>query len=297
MLNLLDLFSGIGGFSLSAKWALGDNVRTIGFCEIDEFCQIVLRKQFKNVPIYDDVRNLNPRKINYKQVDIITGGFPCQDISMAGKGKGIEGERSGLWKEMFRIIRQCEPRWAIIENVSALTHRGLTVVLNDLAQAGYDAEWQCIQAKQVGAPHKRERIWIVAYPNSRNVEAGCGELGVRKESKGGRSSSNAFELCQTISNPSSLRLQCQEEDKKLEGKRPSEQGSRDRIQKQKGCIPESRLGGVANGIPNWVHEPRGIPRVDKKKPNRIERMKALGNSIVPQIPYLIFSRIGELENL
>ena len=290
MLNLLDLFSGIGGFSLSAKWALGDNVRTIGFCEIDEFCQIVLRKQFKNVPIYDDVRNLNPRKINYKQVDIITGGFPCQDISMAGKGKGIEGERSGLWKEMFRIIRQCEPRWAIIENVSALTHRGLTVVLNDLAQAGYDAEWQCIQAKQVGAPHKRERIWIVAYPNSRNVEAGCGELGVRKESKGGRSSSNAFELCQTISNPSSLRLQCQEEDKKLEGKRPSEQGSRDRIQKQKGCIPESRLGGVANGIPNWVHEPRGIPRVDKKKPNRIERMKALGNSIVPQIPYLIFSR-------
>ena len=180
MLNLLDLFSGIGGFSLSAKWALGDNVRTIGFCEIDEFCQIVLRKQFKNVPIYDDVRNLNPRKINYKQVDIITGGFPCQDISMAGKGKGIEGERSGLWKEMFRIIRQCEPRWAIIENVSALTHRGLTVVLNDLAQAGYDAEWQCIQAKQVGAPHKRERIWIVAYPNSRNVEAGCGELGVRK---------------------------------------------------------------------------------------------------------------------
>ena len=297
MLNLLDLFSGIGGFSLSAKWALGDNVRTIGFCEIDEFCQIVLRKQFKNVTIYDEVRNLNTRKINYKQVDIITGGFPCQDISMAGKGKGIEGERSGLWKEMFRIIRQCEPRWAIIENVSALTHRGLTVVLNDLAQAGYDAEWQCIQAKQVGAPHKRERIWIVAYPNSRNVEAGCGELGVRKESKGGRSSSNAFELCQTISNPSSLRLQCQEEDKKLEGKRPSEQGSRDRIQKQKGCIPESRLGGVANGIPNWVHEPRGIPRVDKKKPNRIERMKALGNSIVPQIPYLIFSRIGELENL
>tara|TARA_R100000152_G_C6780463_1_gene213236 strand:- start:1966 stop:2859 length:894 start_codon:yes stop_codon:yes gene_type:complete len=297
MLNLLDLFSGIGGFSLSAKWALGDKVKTIGFCEIDEFCHIVLRKQFKNVPIYNDVRELTPRKMNYKQVDIVTGGFPCQDISMAGKGAGIEGERSGLWKEMFRIIRQCKPRWAIIENVSALTHRGLTVVLNDLAKAGYDAEWQCIQAKQVGAPHKRERIWVVAYPHSRNVEAGCGELGICQESKGSRSSSNAFELCQTISYPSSLRLQCQEEDKELEGERSSEQGGRDRIQEQKGCISESRLGGVANGIPNWVHEPRGVPRVDKKKPNRVERMKALGNSIVPQIPYLIFSRIKELENL
>ena len=260
MLNLLDLFSGIGGFSLSAKWALQDDVNIIGLCEIDEFCQIVLRKQFKNVPIYNDVRELNPRKINYKRVDIITGGFPCQDISMAGKGKGIEGERSGLWKEMFRIIRQCKPRWAIIENVAALTSRGLTVVLNDLAKAGYDAEWQCIQAKQVGAPHKRERIWIVAYP-------------------------------------SGLRLQCEEENKELEGERPSESSSRNGIQQYTSGLSKSRLGGVANGIPNWIHEPKGISRVGKLNPDREGRIKAMGNSIVPQIPYLIFSKIKELENL
>jgi len=260
MLNLLDLFSGIGGFSLSAKWALEDKVNIIGFCEIDEFCQIVLRKQFKGVPIYNDVRELTPRKINYKQVDIITGGFPCQDISMAGKGKGIEGERSGLWKEMFRIIRQCKPRWAIIENVSALTHRGLTVVLNDLAQAGYDAEWQCIQANEVGARHKRERVWIVAYP-------------------------------------SSIRLSCKEEDKELERERSSKSSSRDGIQKHTSGLSESRLGGMVNGIPNWLHEPRGVPRVGKHIQDRVGRIKAMGNSIVPQIPYLIFSRIKELENL
>ena len=260
MLNLLDLFSGIGGFSLSAKWALKDKVNIVGFCEIDEFCHIVLRKQFKNVPIYDDVRDLTPRKINYKQVDIVTGGFPCQDISMAGKGAGIEGERSGLWKEMYRIIRQCKPRWAIIENVSALTHRGLTVVLNDLAKAGYDAEWQCIQAREVGAPHKRERIWIVAYP-------------------------------------SSLRLQCKKKDKELERERPSKSSSRDGIQKHTSSLSSSRLGGVANGIPNWIHEPKGVPRVGKLIPDRNGRIKAMGNSIVPQIPYLIFSRIRELENL
>ena len=134
-MKLLDLFSGIGGFSVSAKWALGKNVKIAGFCEIDEFCQIILKKHFPKVPVYDDVRNVNNKLIK-TNIDIITGGFPCQDISLAGKGKGIEGERSGLWKEMFRIIREFRPRWAIIENVSALTHRGLTVVLNDLAQAG-----------------------------------------------------------------------------------------------------------------------------------------------------------------
>ena len=295
-IRMLDLFSGIGGFTLAAENVWGDDLDIVGHCDIDEYCEKVLEKNFPGVPFFNDVRKLSSD--NLGRVDLICGGFPCQDISQAGKGLGIEkGERSGLWSEFNRLIGELRPRFAVIENVSALTSRGLNIVLRDLAQTGYDAEWQCIGAYQVGAKHRRDRIWIVAYPNSRNVEAGCGELGVRKESKGGRSSSNAFELCQTISNPSSLRLQCQEEDKKLEGKRPSEQGSRDRIQKQKGCIPESRLGGVANGIPNWVHEPRGIPRVDKKKPNRIERMKALGNSIVPQIPYLIFSRIGELENL
>ena len=301
MLNLLDLFSGIGGFSLSAKWALKDKVNIIGFCEIDEFCQIVLRKQFKGVPIYNDVRELTPRKINYKQVDIITGGFPCQDISMAGKGKGIEGERSGLWKEMFRIIREFRPRWAIIENVSALSSRGLTVVLNDLAKAGYDAEWQCIQAKQVGARHKRERIWIVAYPNnSRDRTSTCYSNRERKKVVEKWKDKPFFESSrqgEVIPNSSSLRLQCKEKDKKLEGERLSEQGSRDGISINKSGLSKSRLGGVADGVSYWLHEPKGVPRTRKSGESRDDRIHALGNSIVPQIPYIIFKRIGELEGL
>ena len=174
-MNMLDLFSGIGGFAVSAKWALGKKVNVVGFCEIDEFCQTILKKHFPKVPIYDDVKIVN-NKIIKRKIDIITGGFPCQDISLAGKGKGIEGERSGLWKEMYRIIGEFRPRWAIIENVSALTSRGLTVVLNDLAKAGYDAEWQCISAREVGARHKRERIWVVAYPSSLRLQCKKNDL-------------------------------------------------------------------------------------------------------------------------
>ena len=265
-IKILDLFAGIGGFSVSAKWAFGERAKTVGFCEIDEHCCLVLKKQFPDVPIFGDVKDLNKRKINLP-IDIITGGFPCQDISMAGKGVGIEGERSGLWKEMFRIIGEFRPKFAIIENVSALTHRGLSVVLNDLAKIRYDAEWQCIQANQVGAKHKRERIWVVAYP-------------------------------------SSLRLQCEKENFKLEGERSSEQGSRNGIPIPKSGISKSRVGRMDDGISNrlyelvfhkyWEKEPMGLPRVGKHVKNREGRIKSLGNSIVPQIPYLIYKRLEQL---
>ena len=256
-MRMLDLFSGIGGFAYAAREVFGTDLDMVGFCDIDEYCFKVLEKNFPGVPIFNDVQKLTGE--NLGRVDMICGGFPCQDISTAGKGLGIEkGERSGLWSEFHRLIGELRPRFTIIENVSALTSRGLNIVLRDLAEIGYDAEWQCIGANQVGARHKRDRIWVVAYP-------------------------------------SSLRLQCKEENEELGRERPSEQGGRDRIQKREGGISKSRLGGVVNGIPNWIHEPRGIPRVDKKKPNRIDRMKALGNSIVPQIPVLIMKRIKELK--
>ena len=258
-MKMLDLFSGIGGFAVSAKWALGNKVKIAGFCEIDEFCQTILEKHFPKVPIYDDVRNVNNRIIKTK-IDIVTGGFPCQDISLAGKGKGIEGERSGLWKEMFRIIGEFRPRWAIIENVSALTSRGLTVVLNDLAKAGYDAEWQCISAKEVGARHKRERIWIVAYP-------------------------------------SSLRLQCKKKDQELAWERFGKPSSRNGVSVEKDCLSKSRVGRVVDGVSYWLHEPKGVPRTNRQGLDRKDRIHALGNSIVPQIPYLIFKKIKEIEGL
>lgn len=131
--------------------------------EIDEFCQRVLTKHWPNVPKYQDVRECG--KHNLEQVDLIAGGFPCQDISNAGNRAGIEGERSGLWSEFYRIICEIRPRYVLVENVSALLFRGMDRVLRDLAVGGYDAEWRVLRASDVGAPHSRERVFIVAYSN------------------------------------------------------------------------------------------------------------------------------------
>lgn len=158
-LRVLDLFSGIGGFSLGLERA---GMRTVAFCEIDPFCRRVLAKHWPGVPIFHDVRELFADAVG--PVDVICGGFPCQDISVAGKGAGLAGERSGLWGEFARLIGELRPNYIIVENVSALLGRGIGVVLGDLASLGYDAEWHCIQAANVGAAHIRDRVWILAYP-------------------------------------------------------------------------------------------------------------------------------------
>ncbi len=156
----LDLFSGIGGFALAARWV---GWETVGFCEIDPYCQKVLRKHWPDVPIHEDITELDGQ--DYKgAIDIITGGFPCQDISVAGPGCGIDGERSGLWKEMARLIGEIRPSYSLVENVSALLGRGMERVAGDLAEIGYDTEWEVISAASVGANHQRERTYILAYP-------------------------------------------------------------------------------------------------------------------------------------
>jgi len=166
-LTVGSLFSGIGGLDLGLEWA---GFETKWFCEIEEFPQRVLKHHWPEVPIYNDVREITADTVI--PVDVIAGGFPCQDISWAGIGRGIdydlseqEGTRSGLWWEMWRVIRDLRPRYVIAENVPALTHRGLDIVLGSLAQIGYDAEWQTISAASVGAPHIRERVFIVAHAN------------------------------------------------------------------------------------------------------------------------------------
>jgi DNA-cytosine methyltransferase len=166
--RMLDLFTGIGGFSLAASWVWGEELDLAGFCEQDVYCGKVLKKNFPDVPIYPDIKEL--RGEWFQDIDLITGGFPCQDISVAGKGAGIDGDRSGLWSELCRIISEVRPRYALIENVPMLIHRGLERVLLDLTEIGYDAEWQVIGADDVGARHKRKRIWIVAYPDSTRLE-------------------------------------------------------------------------------------------------------------------------------
>jgi DNA (cytosine-5)-methyltransferase 1 len=169
-MNVLDLFSGIGGFSLGLERA---GMRTVAFCEIDPFCRRVLAKHWPSVPCYPDVRELTADRLRTDviAVDVICGGFPCQDISEAGKLGGIEAERSGLWSEYARLIREVRPSIVIVENVADLIIRGIGRVLGDLAALGFDAWWSCLRASDLGAPHIRDRIWIVAYPKGDQTRA------------------------------------------------------------------------------------------------------------------------------
>lgn len=159
--KLLDLFSGIGGFSLGLEAA---GYETAAFCEINAKCRHLLAHHWPGVPAFDDITTLTGDQVG--PVDAICGGFPCQDISFAGKGAGITGERSGLWRHYARLIGELRPRNVFVENVAALLGRGLGDVLAALASLGYDAWWDCIPAAAVGAPHRRDRLWLVAYPRS-----------------------------------------------------------------------------------------------------------------------------------
>ena len=158
----LDLFSGIGGFALAAKSIYKERYENVGFCEIDKFCQKVLRKNFGNdIKIFEDIRNLRKEDI-IGTVDLITGGFPCQPFSVAGLRKGASDDRY-LWDEMFRVIRTVKSKWIICENVANLWNMGIENMLLDLEGEGYEVETFYIPACAVGLPHKRERIWIVAH--------------------------------------------------------------------------------------------------------------------------------------
>jgi DNA (cytosine-5)-methyltransferase 1 len=248
-LRLLDLFSGIGGFSLGLERS--GAFETVAFCEIEDFPRRVLAKHWPEVPCYDDVRTLTASKLAADgiAVDAICGGFPCQDLSVAGRGAGIDGERSGLWSEIIRLSCEIRPRIIIVENVANLLSgdRGTWFgrVLGHLAANGFDAEWHCIPASAVGAPHGRDRVWIVAYPEQ--VEWVCPVF-------------NADHATEKIGTVQAKRMQ--------NGLR-SEMGTTCR------SIPgwwmdQPQPVGVANGVSDWPH-----------------RLAACGNAVVPQIPELI----------
>ena len=159
-LRVASFFAGIGGFDLGLE-------RTGGFVtkalvEIDPYCQRVLRARFPNADIYGDIKEIHGG--HFARIDAVCGGFPCQDISGVGHRAGITGARSGLWSEYWRIIREIRPEWVIVENVRDLLVRGIDRVLGDLAQIGYDAWWDCVRAAQLGYPHARDRLILVAYP-------------------------------------------------------------------------------------------------------------------------------------
>ena len=175
-LKILDGFAGIGGFSYAAHKIVG-GFETTQFIEIDKFCQKLLAKRFPNIPIHDDVRTFTA---NLGEFDVFCSGFPCQDISVAGLQKGITKEtRSGLFFEVIRIIRMVQPKFIVLENVAAILNNGLDIVLGELSEAGYDAEWAIVSCEDMGGCHRRQRWWCVAYPKNRDEftdsnSIGCG---------------------------------------------------------------------------------------------------------------------------
>jgi len=276
-LKILDLFSGIGGFSLGLE-ATG-HFETAAFCEIEPYCKQVLKKHWPTVPIFDDIRQLKGTDIG--TIDIITGGYPCQPFSVAGKQKAEQDPRH-LWPEYFRLIQELRPTWVIGENVSGHIKLGLDSVLEDLASEGYSTRTFSISASSIGANHKRERIWIIANSNgSKFLEENSS---VRSE---GTESirSNIGSICENISktndvaNTSEERLQRQWE------------SSGEFAQKltSTNCGEEQQEG---MGRKWWESEPR-VGRVAHGIPKRVDRLKTLGNAVVPHIPYYIGQAIVE----
>lgn len=268
-LRVLDLFSGIGGFSLGLERTGG--FETVAFCEIEEFPRRVLKKHWPEVPCYDDVRTLTADVLRRDgiAVDVITGGFPCQDLSVAGKQRGMgEGTRSGLWSEIVRLIGELRPEYVIVENVANLLSgpsekRGgwFGRVLGDLAECGYDAEWENIPAAALGAPHRRERVWIVAYSNSNGRQriSVWGHADQENGPSARRSIGGVF-----AASPDTDAEHSQWEPSRQVGRVGREE-------------PLSWNGG-------WERAPAPfILRMANGVPNRVDRLSACGNAVVPQV--------------
>ena len=309
-LKVLDLFSGIGGFSYAAERLVG-GFETTQFVEIDPYAQSVLRKNFPNVPIHHDITEFNATK---GQFDIITAGFPCQDLSIAGRQEGIgEGTRSGLFFEIIRLARQIRPKFILFENVrNLISHKdGETFqqILQEIAKAGFDVEWSVVSAKDVGACHKRDRLWFIAYPSSVNKD--------RTEStlQAGREATTSS----TVTNSKSIQSDDREVgDNQGEGQGQLSIGGKDSVEstnaystRLEGLRTEHQLRESSEEeTPCWSPQPhtlepdwRGylsqptILRGDDGFSNRMDRLKSLGNSICPQAAAVPLARIKQLHTL
>ena len=309
--NYLDLFSGIGGFALGLYWA-GWRFDEHYFSEVDPYCVELYQKRFPDAIPLGDIKEIDCAKLPEGEW-VITGGFPCQDISCAGKGEGIQASRSGLWFEMWRVIRELRPRWVVAENVGAITNRGLGAVINSLAKIGYDCEWQDIRASDMGAPHKRERIWIVAYPSSTREWTKNSRIQSEKQTlyiKNGKRFRNGFNTSsQNVANTGLQRPQeYEEQTARLEQcsqdvadteylwelqSQGCKQNERRWISDKSWWAVEPDVGCLVDGLPDGLGRFEG--RVSAKSHKRVDQLKGLGNSVIPQIPELLFRRIKYLQ--
>ena len=272
-MNVGGLFSGIGGWELGLERA---GMRVLWHCESDPFCQRVLAARWPGIPCYPDVSEL--RGADVAPVDVLCGGFPCQDISVAGRGAGIGGARSGLWSEMFRLTGELRPGYLVVENVPALLVRGLDIVLGDLASIGFDAEWDCLRACDFGAPHERERLWLVAYPSQHDHVA-------NRDGQGGR----AADVADAKSN------RCgQGWTWRPDPSRAREQQSALQAVASPDSEPTQRASVAWTERDPWAIEP-DVARMAHGIPDGLDRRRALGNALIPQTSEWIGRRILAFE--
>ena len=289
------LFAGIGGFDLGFERA-GFECRWQ--VEIDDYATKILEKHWPKVHRERDIRECNAN--NLERVDCIIGGFPCQDISYAGRGAGLDGERSGLFFEAIRLVRELQPRAIVLENVAALLTRGLDRVLGTLAEIGYDAEWHCIPAAAVGAPHIRDRVFVIGIRNMAQYPYGINERSVRERKKlkqdatasGNSGRQDSSQVADTMrQGPPSERHEAREQggprqrgenvaDSEIEGLERRE------VRRDFG----SRFPGLREGgrpiSDHWSVEP-AVGRVANGIPSRVDRLRCLGNAIVPQVAEVV----------
>jgi len=329
---MLDTFAGIGGFSYAATKLVG-GYRTTQFIEIDPFCQKILKKHFPFTPIHDDIRTFTAISGQY---DVICGGFPCQDISVAGGREGItEKSRSGLFYELMRVIRLVRPKFVIMENVAAILNNGLDIVLGELSEAGYDAEWSIISASSLGACHRRSRWWLVAYPNGfrcggRSSE-GCSvqERQILSGEQKGREMGSEAKRCSSFSTDTnnngsptssingfddkanastqeranqvsqSSRSPQSSDSRVVQSPTKSTDSNSKRLQRENFSEMEREIwtkGSTRCLNPDWrsyVSKPI-LRRGDDGLSYRVDRTKALGNSVVPQVAAIPLKRVHDL---
>ena len=292
MLKVLDLFSGIGGFSLGLEST--GHFKTIGFVEKDKFCQKVLQKNFKNIPIIGDIRDVKGSEF---EADVITGGFPCQSISIAGKQKGKNDDRY-LFPEMLKVIREVKPKWIIGENVQNLINISNGTILKEIIEGleteNFEVQCFSISASSQGAWHKRERIWIVANSNDRFNIREDKKIQTRRNTINDGSSSNVSNTkCNEHKYTSTNQSRTSELWRFYSAKK--KQTSHDLWSKTSRCNAPFRQESWWNFESRICRIPHGLSeRMDRFRKDRI---KALGNSIVPQIAREIGKAIIEAENV
>jgi len=321
-LKHLDLFSGIGGFSLGLEATGG--FETVAFCDIDQYPRQVLQKHWPHVKQYEDIKELNYERLKadgIDSIDIITGGYPCQPFSVAGRKKGEEDPRH-LWPEYFRLVKELRPTWVIGENVSGHIKLGLDTVISDLESEDYAVRPFSISASSIGANHQRERVWIVA--NSRRPRGPWSELREENENETRKENANQFKRSSStseinVANADSERLEKWESIRKnfeqkqstsiRTGSKNADVANAKRIGQQRqgqsfrSSSAEKNSDGQTGwsydggqGAEGWWESEPDVGRVAHGIPKRVDRLKSLGNSLVPQIPYYIGKTILEVMN-